>query len=882
MQIELTRRGFVVHLSNGKHRRYRYLVLLPLVLTPVLFVATLCSREPIRTNLALALRNPDYLIVAGHALLLSSSKAIENLVAVEPVRRDSQLPTLNLFASKRTLTEMQRAIRAGDPRLGHDPGGDRPYCSAVYLDEHQQIQPCNISLRGFNQWHHWESKPSLRIKIRKSDVRQGRRYVELSRPKDVLSLKNWIPQEFARTLGLLSDKSDHVRLFINRKYAGVYLRSMRPGEPLAIAHGRLPGTFFKGDEEQDVLWTSIAPWSQHGEENEANVANFRRFLGHLRRTPTADNIADLVRFLDADAYAKWAALMIVTGSVHTDSERNHLYFVSSNRGVIEPVPWDCESYGMQADPLVPPDVILHPPMHRVICDPRWVHRRNQYIFHLLETVATPERMDQLIDDTTERMLADLRSDDHLASLEQTPNGWRLVPHSVLGIDDQRQEIKDWAKRRYDFLMEFLSDARVHVEPHPEREGASLVRVFGTAAVHVGTVERCVDAEPQLLLPGLSADVYQYVNRPFSRQVVVEYATPAVLVYDVDSPPSQLHFTNAITGKPVRPQRPRPAGLPPTRSIHPSAFEPEPVGDVVLGPGQVELTENLMIGPKQRLIVRPGTSIRVAAGVGIYSRGITMIDGTAEEPVEIVAAGEEPWAAFAVYGRATAGSQVAHLRISGGSLGSDGVAHFKGMFNVYNCPQVTLRHCEFGRNLDSDDAVNIAESKALIEDCLWRAAAADGLDLDMCEGLVRRCVWEQCGNDGLDLMGCNVRVQHCRFTGNGDKGISAGEGSRLVVSDSTLAACDIGVEVKDASSVLIRDCVFEANRLALHSYQKHWMYGNGGRTALSSCLIVGSREADLAIEKRSQVLLCRTPISSIAEGVQRVSEVDELGAEWDVD
>ena len=81
------------------------------------------------------------------------------------------------------------------------------------------------------------SKPSVRVKLRKDDVRDGRRYIELSRPKDVLALKNWLPQVFARKLGLLSDQSDLVRLFINQKYAGVYVRSMRPGQALAIAVG---------------------------------------------------------------------------------------------------------------------------------------------------------------------------------------------------------------------------------------------------------------------------------------------------------------------------------------------------------------------------------------------------------------------------------------------------------------------------------------------------------------------------------------------------------------------------------------------------------------------------------------------------------------------
>jgi hypothetical protein len=656
---------------------------------------------------------------------------------------------------------------------------------------------------------------------------------------------------------------------------------MRPGEPLAISHGRLPGTFFKGDSEEDVLWNSMEPWALHGEENAANEANFQRFLDHLRQARSPESVAGLSRILDADAYAKWAALMVVTGSVHTDRIHNHVYFICANRGLVEAVPWDCQSFGMLTDPEMPPDFFLHPLMETVLCDPRWIHRRNQYAYGLLCTAAAPEQIGQTIDGAVDRMLPDLRADVNLASLQRTPSGWRLVPRSVLDIEDERQEIKAWARQRHGYLMEYLSAARVAVEPHPLRTDASRVHVFGTVGVHVQD-RRVGASSPRLLMPGLSLEKQRYINQPYSRSTIVDYLTPAVLTYDVEAPPGELLFTNAITGTSVRVESRVPPELLPTRSIHPADFPEEPHDDVTLGPGTLKLEEDLMIGPAQRLIVRPGTTIEMHKGVGIYSRGVTLVEGTAELPVRIVAADGEPWAAFSVYGESTAGSLFTHLQVSGGSLGTDTVAHFKGMFNVYNCPQVTLRQCEFGRNFNSDDAVNLAESRVEIADCRWRDANADGLDLDMCEGVIRGCRWENCGNDGLDLMGCRVRVEHCRFIGNGDKGISVGENTRLSAINCTITSCDIGIEVKDASAALVSETDFDDNRLAVHSYQKHWLYGNGGQTALASCRISGSREADLSIEKRSRLFLHNTQAARIAEGSQRVSIVDELGAEWHVE
>ena len=59
-----------------------------------------------------------------------------------------------------------------------------------------------------------------------------------------------------------------------------------------------------------------------------------------------------------------------------------------------------------------------------------------------------------------------------------------------------------------------------------------------------------------------------------------------------------------------------------------------------------------------------------------------------------------------------------------------------MFNAYNCPLVTLRHCHFGANVVGDDTVNLAESVFEVSDCSWQDALSDALDMDMSRGTHR--------------------------------------------------------------------------------------------------------------------------------------------------
>ena len=302
--------------------------------------------------------------------------------------------------------------------------------------------------------------------------------------------------------------------------------------------------------------------------------------------------------------------------------------------------------------------------------------------------------------------------------------------------------------------------------------------------------------------------------------------------------------------------------------------------MVLGPGEVLVDRDIVTDPGQRLTIRAGTRVLLKKGVGIYARGLTLVQGEPGAWVEFLPADENvPWGAFGVSGAATKGSRFEYMRVRGGSVGTDGIVRYKGMFNVYDCPGVVLRHCEFGENMVGDDTVNLAESRITVENSRWENARADGLDLDMCRGVVRDSVWLNSGNDGLDLMGCRVKVERCRFEGSGDKGVSVGEGSQVLIENSEVIGCNIGIESKDASRALVVDTLFDGNTTTVHSYQKKWMYSGGGTTALVGCRIENSVEADAAIEKRSKLILLDTRIESVGEGSNRVVVVDDLGHEW---
>lgn len=891
MAVRLTARGFWVRYADGRTRRFSWAWLVPFLLLPALFVWALAfqSQPVVRYYVRRAIGQPSYWRGAWRMFVHVNRVSLENLLWSTPEPLTSELPTLHLYVGNNTVDDMMKAKAFGDPALDHAVGGDKPYFPGVLVDETGAHRETQICLRGANVWHHRPEKPSLRLRLRQEDE-LDRRFVELSRPEDPLALKNWLPDQLGRRLGLMSDLGDHVRLYLNNKCLGVYLRTARPEEPLALLNGRMPGTFFKGDLLDEAtrgegLWASRAPWSLDGESEEPfNLALFDRFLAASSGPPGLASVQALEEVLDEEVYARWAALSIATCSVHTDEFHNHTYFVASNQGQVEVVPWDLNGFGVHVPPTVPPDLELHPPMRMISRDPRWVHRRNEVLWQLLEGDCRPDRLGAEVDAALARLRPDLRADENLSSFEWTNVGLLEVPWSVRCLDEKAAELKEFIASRHGFLRAYLLDARVSVAP----DGAgSLVTVWGAAAVRVTRDDgQPVQADtwagaPGLLYPGLSEATADFTEFTWEKGAKYPYASPAPLVYHLDAPPARLRFTHALAGTPVTPVAP-PAASAPARSVHPSAF-PAPVeAPLVLGPGEVQLTEDLCPAPGQGLVIRPGTRLLLAPRVGIYVRGQVLAEGTAEAPIEVLPLGSEPWGAFGVLGAGAETSRFRHVRVSGGSVG-ERFAKWKGMFDLYGAPnhdvgQTLLADCAFGENFIGDDAVNLAEIDARVERCTFADARSDGLDLDRCRALVLDSRFQRSGNDGLDNMTCQVDVRRCTFTGCGDKAISMGEATRITVQGCLIEDCVRGIELKDASRGLVVDSTFRGCGLAVNAYQKKPHYGQGGTGALVRCRLEGSRKADVSLKRRCRLVLVETPVSTRDARPEQVEVAPSLRVE----
>jgi hypothetical protein len=756
----------------------------------------------------------------------------------------SAIPVVEVLLGNGSTEGMNQALLFGDPEKDHDVGGDKPYFPCYYIDESGKTQRGKACLRGLNYWHHRLRKPSLRVKIKKAEVEMGRREVELSRPEDPLALCNLMPEAMARDFGLMSQVDDHVALYLNNRFAGVYLRGYRANASLAVANGRLEGTFFKGDLEYGMgLWKGLDEWAVGGQDSPLAREAFERLLT-LRAAPSSRRKLDQVaRLLDVDAMARWSALNTVCGTAHSDDCHNQVFFFDPRRGLLEPVVWDPNGFGVDLDPVAPVDMFPSPIEEMFAADPAWVHQRNLYLAQLLGGLCGVEALQKRVDGYLAATLPWLRADPDLGRLVRTEEFFRLRPYSVIDLPLARRELSDWTARRRAFLQQYLAGAEVAVEASG---GGAKVTVFG----HVAVEARGPGGASRLLFPGLRQRRARLSPDAPANQTLLK---PTPIAYELPWKPARLTFRNAVTGQKVAPgalpvgpkvaSRSLPVKAPPAMRARTSR----------LGPGLVWMRSTRVVESGETLEIAPGTRLALDEGVSLVVRGKLLAEGSPKLPITVGPWQGRRWGVLALLGPGTGGSRLSRVTLVGGSTSRQDYQALPAMLSVQGCPDLAVEHCTFAANAGGQDAVRIAESQLRLDHCLWTGAPANALALEACRGRVEGCRFEGSGRNGLVLCRSRVAVSHCEFVGNDDKGLYAHRGSDARVAFCTFTANARAVQASDDSVARLSHCLLQGNPVALDAYRKTEEARRGGTIEVVGTLFPGPTQQVLR-DKRSAIRL----------------------------
>lgn len=278
-----------------------------------------------------------------------------------------------------------------------------------------------------------------------------------------------------------------------------------------------------------------------------------------------------------------------------------------------------------------------------------------------------------------------------------------------------------------------------------------------------------------------------------------------------------------------------------------------------------LSEDIIVPPNTTLTIGPGVTIFMPAGRNIRVLGSLQIQGTSNQPAQILGRGAERWGGIS-FENPTSPSNLSHLTIRGATQGLDPTVYpyaISGLNAILVMNGVDIDESEgpiFTRGgsttlLNSrlhtphtGDCINVKGGYAETRNTVFVGNNSQDTDAIDYDGVVNGIIADNhiyrfrgSNSDGVDIgEECsNVIIERNRIYYNSDKGFSVGQGSTAVIRRNLVVGCALGVGVKDTGSVAMVDQnTFVDCEEGIAVYEKNFGSGGGvafvANTILSKC------------------------------------------------
>ena len=775
----------------------------------------------------------------------------------------TQFPYVSLFVGEAELARLDRNL----PHSGFQEVKGQILSGDEFLR-------CDVRYRGDNAFHWALPKKSWRVKMKKDRLWGGMRRFNLIAPKGPAQVNNFIGYKLAEKMGLLAPRVEFVQLVINGRLRGVHLLVEQLDESTLRRSGVMPGDLYSGELigrdlyrdaaprqlfEHPEIWEKVAVNNHYVEESIEPLARLARLVAG---PPSEEVGAELAKLLDFELWGRFSVFETVTQCFHFDETHNWRLYWDSNRGSFVPIVWDAIAYNRGWSPKAlgqtKLDVIASRFQEHLYRNGAFLRAR-QLAFAEFFAAGHDKWLDNKLTNLEKPLLSALGQDAHRKGGTLLVIGQfaaDLVASMNIAFADLRAEYFGRRGR----LLHTPIDEGLALTVSGRRPVNRLSLVFDSNPVELPSVavrytvdgrrfERDVSGASSLSGTELTVDLgllpehlstLRWNHTPLTNhQKTIVPAYYELLVsgwadgYRIDEVRcdrgSGWETTESVDQ--IRPKD--------IRGMY-SLVDARPitVPRTIKGRLVVEATEDV----HGDVFIEPGTTIELAPGASIRFWGRVMAEGTAEQPIRFVpqSAEQEPWGVIALQGDGTEGSRFTHCTFFGGSGWKEDMVEYSAMFSVHDTRDVEVRSCRFSDSKIVDDMVHTVYAHISFYDCEFQGALLDALDMDISEGAVVNCDFRDSGNDSLDLMSSRIVVDGSNMIGAGDKGISVGEGTTLLCTNSRFLRCNIGIEAKDSSRAFIYNSLFEGNTAhALNAYKKNWRYDGGGHVFVRKSTFIES-------------------------------------------
>jgi hypothetical protein len=789
-----------------------------------------------------------------------------NTLYAKEVPSKSSISTIKILLPDNTFDRFNREIFL----YGFGYKRKKPFSKA--LAKTQDKTPflrATVKMRGVHNDHHQIWKPSLKISYKKRKFPEGFKNHVLIAPRDGIGLQNWITDLLGQKLNLMTPGEHFVRLFINKKYFGLYTRVWRLDESLLINADKLPGPFFRMEYLIDRKyqrfyggWNKPDTWSIKGVEQKEGVKMIEQVVGLIEsityKTLGLDQIRKKLKeysehlnmYIDQKSFANFLAILCYAGETHVDDIHNNAFGMDPVSGKLNPILIDTGGMSIEKKYLKRPITkqrgafiypwLLNPINFSIYID---------HLYELINTIGSLENIKPLILDKWEEIKPHAVSD--ILASKPGCSGRCFV--GINRLDNIVSDLIKFIELRTNWIKEQLFLDQLMLINQLENE--FLIYIEGFSGIKIrkkgGNFFQINGSKDPSHFYNLLPSMPIIPKRMLKIKVPEAYA-----FFSVPGKPDDYVFTHRLTGNKIdftaldRDFK----TLITLKGINSLNFSEQPDSNPIkLGPGTITFKETKVFNKNQLVVINAGTNIFLGPNVSLIIQGPLKIEGTKAKPVSIRPINpKKPFGVLAVLGKETSGSQIDYLNIEGGSVDRHYNLNLTGMFSVHDNSDIEVSNSHFAKNFIGDDMLHFMRSNIKIKNSVFEKARADAIDFDLVDGEISNIIVKNSGNDGLDISMGTVRILNSHFEKSGDKCISAGEGTKTIILNSKFKQCNIGIAVKDRSQVKLTNNLFSENKIAYNTYRKKWRWEKGGEGIIKDTLFVNSINTDIKGDKFSKV------------------------------
>lgn len=785
------------------------------------------------------------------------------------------LPKVRLYIPERAQKTLHSDVFASTKK----------WQKAYQLFPDGRLHRVKVRHQGDNPNNWGFDKKAWLVKTRRWDHWEHRRARSYRMPQRAHLMGNHIAAWLAQGVGLPASSSRLVELLINERPFGVYQEMERLDESFLRRAGIMPVNLYKGEQvyvertfrrandlfDNPDLWTKSAVFNQRPAEDNRDLAEF---LDLIRRAAASREGFDaLTEKAPIEAWAKMGVLIALTQSDHNDDVHNMRLVADPWKGTVTPIPHDTMAFYDPSDYFI--DAAPHPLWKVYMHSSRFLWARDQQLHRAVIDNNLLTRAAERVDEERPATSASYARAPHRnqwtnryqnadavrAADPGAPKAMERLAADMRTFDAwMRKRLSDppraaWSRRGKTLTL--IIDGSVplngvRLEPEP---GAQAPRRIVWDADFDGRI-----SSGDLEIPfrsdagGLTLDAVWLANRipePAPSFTLRPAAAGFNLLADAPWRLAAIHGRNALTGnESTLPERADAPFATPHRLNVPVL--PEPAAEPLTWPLESVIEGNRIVD--RPVTIRAGSVIRMAPGANLVFRHRVEAQGTSAAPIRILPVTKEsPWGVVALFGAKADGSRINHLTVRGGSGGEVEGVRYVGMFSLHGVTDVDLDHLTLSDNQQFDDMMHVIYSRdvRLTHPRLSRALS-DALDVDLSQGVrIEDGIIEAAGNDAIDLMASDALVAGMTLIGSGDKGVSVGEGSKVLIVDAELEQNGIGIESKDGSRALVLHADLRDNRVQVNAYAKNWRYGGGGEVFMDKVFLEAAENL-LTADKRSAI------------------------------